>query len=195
MSRIVPLFRSAEISVHLIATADHSTVPGGASARAQQYGQLAYASGHIGILGDAQFSLYVMRKQTQNNSQADLNLDGNSLNLKVPVGAVWTFRLHVTAMQVVGTNFAAYEASGVVANLAGGASPLNLQLRDVAGNALLPGATLPPMYETLSATTWQASPYVSGTGSNGELRIAVNGGAGQGAIKWVATIQTTELLR
>ena len=177
------------------ANTDLSTVPGGASAVTRNYGQLAYANGHIANLGDAQFSLYVLRRQTQGNSQGDLKLDGDSMNLKVPAGAVWAFRLQVTGMQVGGTNFAAYEAKGVVANLSSGTIPMNLKLRDIAGNLLPSGSTLPPIFETQLASTWQATPYVVGNGTAGELNIAVNGGAGQGAINWVATLQTTELLK
>jgi hypothetical protein len=53
-----------------------ATVPGGSAASASLHGQMAYASGAFGAIGDAQSSLFVLRKTTTDNVQTELFLDG-----------------------------------------------------------------------------------------------------------------------
>ena len=94
--------------------------------------------------------------------------------------------MQAAALQEGGAAYAAYEASGVVTHLSG---VIMLQLFDPAGNLI---TTAHPLHETTA--TWQVTPFVNGTGDSARLRIGVNGGVGQGYIKWVARIHTTELL-
>jgi hypothetical protein len=42
----------------------YATVPGGREAAAAHYGEMAYASGSFASTGDAQTSLYVLRRTT-----------------------------------------------------------------------------------------------------------------------------------
>lgn len=172
------------------AYAPYSTIPGGHGAAAWNYGQQAGASGYFTAPGDAQVSTYVLRGRTQNNSQGDLHLDGATAVIRVPENSIWAFRMQATALQESGAELAAYEASGVVTHLPG--AGIVLHLRDGAGATI---TTAKPLLETASAVSWQVTPYVNLAGSTGYLRFAVNGSPGQGFIRWVATIQTTELMR
>ena len=176
-----------------------AAIPGGRNAEARSYGQHVFASGSIRYdqKGDSQASLYVLRARTTNNIQGDLLLDwddnypnsGNQEAIRVPEGSVWTFRLQASALQDSGTELASYEASGVVTHLAG---VIVLRLFDGAGNTI---TTAKPLLETAGAVPWQVTPYVNGTGADARLRIAVNGAPGQGNIRWVASVYSTELMR
>ena len=167
----------------------YATIPGGLEAAAASYGQFAHASGGFDhVRGSAQASEYLLRNRSTNNATFELYLnggDGVTSRMVIPTNSVWTFLMHVSALSESGNDFAAYEVRGVVSTV----GSIFLQMRDGASASV---STAPPIYETVGAATWQATPYVDVPSQ--QIRIAVNGGSGQ-VVRWLARVQTTEVLR
>ena len=159
---------------HTIATnADYATIPGGRHAQAAHYGQFAYASGRFATVGDAQTSVYVLRRTTSSATQAEMFLDGASLRMTVPDGASWTFEALVVARSSTGDS-AGYRLIGVVENV-GGAMAGSYQATQV-------------LREDVAA--WDVS--ASTDNVNDALIIQVTGAAAT-TIRWVASVRTVEV--
>jgi hypothetical protein len=156
------------------ATADHATVPGGCGAKASLYGQMAYASGWFGTTGDAQASLYVMRRRTTSSGiWEDLYLDGLSELLTIKNGCTLTFDILVVGRSVGGES-AGYQIYGVIEN--------------VLGTTSLIASTFTTIGEDDPA--WDARVVADDT--NDALLVQVMG-AGEN-ICWVAVVRTAEVI-
>lgn len=153
----------------------YATIPGGAQAAAVSYGQLAYASGMDSSWGDAQTSLYVLRRTTTNAMTAELFLDGARERMLVPSSGTWTFQAMVTARNATGGS-AGFRLEGVIKN--------------VGGTVSLVGT--PTVTALGSDITGLGNPQAVADNTNKALILRVTGLAGQ-RIKWVARVQTAEL--
>lgn len=158
-----------------------ATVPGGYQAKATHYGQFAYASGRLAQAGDAQTSLYVLRRQTDNAAPTELFLDGARQRLTVPPGSTWTFEILVVARsqdepqpEIPVTQHAGYRIQGVVYNMLGTLS--------------VEGLTRTVLFE--SDATWDVSVTVDA--ASGALALKVTGSASK-SIRWVASVRTAEV--
>lgn len=161
-------------SANVIATnADYATIPGGRHAQASHYGQHAYASGRFVTTGDAQTSVYVVRRTTSNATQSELYLDGATLRLTVPDGSTWAFEVLVVARSSTGDS-AGYRLTGVVENVGG----------------VMAGTFQAPQILREDVAAWEASAAVDNV--NDALIIQVTGAVAT-TIRWVATVRTTEV--
>jgi hypothetical protein len=152
----------------------YATIPGGKEARVRSFGQMAYASGQIASLGDAQSSVYVVRGTTIGLVTNALFLDGISRRMLVPTNTVWTFEITVAARSSAG-QVAAYSIRGIISN--------------GSGTTTLPAAaTVTAVYEADAA--WNI--VVSADDTNDALVVSAIGNTGD-TIRWVATVRTTEV--
>jgi hypothetical protein len=155
------------------ATASYATVPAGFDAKASHYGQMAYASGRFANTGDAQFSLYVMRRTiTTTLTWEDLYLDGSSALLTISSGRTLTFDILVVGRSDGGES-AGYKIYGVIEN--------------VGGTTSLIASTVSTIGEDDAA--WNAQ--VVADDENDALLVQVKG-AGEN-IRWVAVVRTAEV--
>jgi hypothetical protein len=154
----------------------YATIPGGYQAAAESYGQLAYASGMDNDWGDAQTSLFVLRRTSTNTATVELFLDGASERMTIPTGGTWTFQVMITARNATGGS-AGYRAEGVIKNVNGTVSLV----------APAPTATL-----VASDIAGITAPTIVADNLNKALVIRATGIAAQ-RIKWVARVQTSEL--
>ena len=154
--------------------ADYATIPGGRYAAANNYGQLAYASGRFAATGDAQTSTHVLRRTTTTTNLTELFLDGSSRRMTVPTDGVWTFDLIVVAAS--STDYAGYQIRGVIGNFAGFIALLGTPVKTV-------------LYE--SDSTWDVT--VGADLATSTLTVRVRGAAGQ-TIRWVVSVRTVEVI-
>jgi len=153
----------------------YGTIPGGAQAATDKYGQQAYASGAFANAGDAQASLYVLRRSITGSATNELFLNGSNERILIWPGSTWTFEILVTARSTNG-NSAGYKFEGVIENVSGttaivGAVVKTVLAEDVAG--------------------WDAN--ASADNTNDALRVNVSGDATN--IRWVATVRTAEVVQ
>jgi hypothetical protein len=160
-----------------IASGARSTVPGGANAAASRYGQMAYASGAFAVSGDAQSSLYVLRRATTNASWSDLFLDGAGALLTIPVNRVLAFDVLLVARSESG-EAAGYHAQGVIEN--------------ESGNVRFVGAA--PDFVDLGedTITWGAVLVADNTNDALVIRV-IPPLIDPPAIRWVAMVRTAEV--
>jgi hypothetical protein len=150
----------------------------GAGSLASTIGQKAFANGSFGGSGDAQTSLYVARNITTDATLTELFLDGSATQLVMPNNSVFTFDILVAARRTDATGGgAAYRFVGVARKdtTAGSVTFIGTPSKTVIG-------------ETNAA--WDAAVSVDTT--SGAFRVRVTGEAAK-TIRWVATIQTTEV--
>ncbi len=157
-----------------LVTAPYATIPGGLQAAANNYGQMAYASGQFTNAGDAQTSVYVCRGTTADATLTELFLDGASKRMIIPNNSTWAFDVLVTARASNG-NSAAYQIRGAIKNNSGttsivGSPTFTLLAEDVA--------------------SWDASAVADN--ANDALVVKVTGAAAT-SIRWVATVRTSEV--
>jgi hypothetical protein len=152
-------------------------VPGGSGARASLFGQLAYASGEFGTPGDAQASLFVLRRTTTDASQTELFLNGDlgiGARLSISLGRTMTFDVLVAARSTAGES-AGYQFRGVIENDAGTTSLLGL-----------------PTITTLGQDVIGWDVTVQADDPSDALVIRVTGAAST-TIRWVAVVRTAEV--
>ncbi len=157
------------------ATGDHATIPGGKSALASHYGEMAYASGDFANRGDAQASLYVMRRSATMTAGAwyDLYLDGASGLLTIASGRTMTFDILIVGRTAAGES-AGYRIVGVIENVS-------------SATTILLGSTVTVLGE--DDTAWDVRIVADTT--NDALGVQVQGNGEE--IRWVATVQTAEV--
>jgi hypothetical protein len=159
----------------ITATATFATVPGGFQAEASHYGEMAYASGCFAVRGDAQTSVYVLRRTSTGSSQTQLFLDPSSnQQITLPVSRTVTFDILVVAAAENG-QAASYQYAGGIKHTASG------------GTALI--GPIQPLMELEDDSAW--SVLIDADTGNNALRIRVTGAAGR-TIRWVATVRTVE---
>ena len=155
----------------------NATVPGGLQAAATHYGEMAYASGEFGTPGDAQASLYVLRRELTMNAGAwhDLFLDGSGISQRITIapGRTVTFDILFSGRTEAGES-AGYRVQGVIENVGG-------------TTALVGTPTITVLGEDDPA--WDVR-VIAGD-ANDTLLPQVQGNGE--AIRWVATVNTAEV--
>lgn len=160
------------------ATAEDSFAVGdGTDARI--VGMKAFANGQFSTTpGSAQHGIYVVRNETTDNTLTELFINGTSERIVMPNNSVFTFDILVAARRTDATGGgAAYRFIGVARKdaTAGSITFIGTPSKTVVG-------------ETNAA--WDAAVSVDTT--NGSFRVRVTGENAK-TIRWVATVQTTEV--
>ena len=152
-----------------------ATVLGGRYASASHFGEMAYASGMFGVdgSGNAQTSIYVLRRTSSGTTLTELFLDGSGERITIPDGRTLTFDILVVARSSTGES-AGYHIVGVIERVG-------------YTTAVIGSVTL---LEREDAPAWGVS--VDADDTNEALRIRVLGGTGD-SIRWVATVRTAEV--
>lgn len=159
------------------ASGKYSSVVGGYSAVADKYGQQAHAAGSFTAAGDAQRSVYVLRKATTDATPAVLLLNPYPfapVYLTIADDTAWNFRAEIVAITADAAGYAAYTVTGLV--------------RRANGTVTVHGVTTVTITE--SAAAWDATAVADDT--NKALSIQVTGAAGT-TIRWVCTVYTSEV--
>jgi hypothetical protein len=160
------------------ATAADEGVAIGAGSLTTVYGQKSFANGMFGGSGDAQHSIYVLRNSTTTAALTELFLDGTAAQLVLPNNSVVVFDMFVAGRRTdaVGGG-AGYRFVGVARKDAttGSVTFVGTPSKTVIGE---------------TNTAWDAA--VSVDTSTGAFRVRVTGEAAK-TIRWVATVQTTEV--
>lgn len=151
-----------------------SVIPGGEQARTDKHGQFAYASGAFSQTGDAQTSTFVARRTTTDATQTELFLDGTGNRMFIESGSTWVFEGQVVGRSSGGAS-AGYRFRGVIDNNAGTTSMVS-----------------PPTVEVIAEDVGAWDVAIEADNTNDALVIKVTGAASTN-IRWVATVQTTEV--
>ncbi len=161
-----------------VVTADRGTIPGGHQAHATRSGELAYANGAFAVVGDAQFSQFVLRIATLDAAITELFLDGIIHRLVLPDNTTLVFDIYIAARRTdVDDESAGYLVQGVIDRNTG-----------VATTALVGAITKTVIAEDTVA--WDVD--VNADTTNGSLRIQVTGEVGK-TIYWVASVKITQV--
>jgi hypothetical protein len=161
------------------ASGSNATVPGGRSAAASHYGEMAYASGPFTATGDAQTSLYVLRQETNDTTLTELFLDGGGFDRRITLAAdrVLTFDILIVGAHRFGDNAAGYQLTGVIKNIGGITNFVGTPTKTVLAESVI---------------AWDAQVVADDT--NDALVIQVTGSNGN-TIRWVASVRTVEVGR
>jgi hypothetical protein len=156
-----------------VASAYAATVPGGAGALADHHGEMAYASGSFADRGDAEASLYVMRRQDTMPAGTwyNLYLDGSGALITVASGRTMTFEILVVGRSDASES-AGYRIRGVIEN---------------DGGTMGHVSTVFTLFEDDANWAAQTVPDAA----NEALRILVMGNGE--TIRWVASVRTAEV--
>ncbi|MBN1137012.1 MAG: hypothetical protein JXM73_10520 [Anaerolineae bacterium] len=160
-----------------VASGSYTTVPGGVYAAATHFGEMAYASGGFAVAGDAQTSVYVLRREYAMAAGAwhDLFLDGNgaSQRLTIAAGRAMTFDILIVGSTAAGES-AGYRIQGIIKN--------------VGGTTILVGT---PTVTVLGEDDAAWNVQVLASDASDALLIQVQGNGE--TIRWVATVHTAEV--
>lgn len=154
-------------------TAVMAAIPGGFKAKADHYGQMAFASGSFSTTGDAQTSTFVMRNSSTGLSPIILYLDGSKELLTIANGRTLTFDILIAGRSNTGES-AGYHIQGIIENVAGTLSFIGT-----------------PIITTLGEddTAWDVR--VIADDVNDTLNIQCKGN--DEVVRWVATVRTAEV--
>ncbi len=156
----------------------YATVPGGSDGNASHYGELAYASGRFAAAGDAQTSLYVLRRETGDATLTELFLDGLAERITLPADRVMTFDILVVGShRFGGGSSAGYQVAGVIRNIGGATSFVGTPIVTVLGENVAGWDVVVEANDTVDA-----------------LVVKVQGSSGT-TIRWVASVRTVEVGR
>ncbi len=163
--------------------ADYATIPGGKQAKASCYGQFAHASGWFAAQGDAQASMFVLRRTTTSATPTELALDNGTARIVVPKRSTWAFDILIVGRHDMAgnpppsyANSAAYQIRGVA------------MTEDTLTYVSLNAANKTVLFEDIAA--WDAT--VEADAANNELLVKVTGSAGMN-VRWVANVRTVEV--
>jgi FAD/FMN-containing dehydrogenase len=155
------------------ASGNRTTIPGGTGAAATHYGEMAYAGGGSGAdIGEAQTSVYVLRRSSTGSDWRELFLDGSAERLTIAQGRTVTYDIWVVARSNGGES-AGYHFWGIIDNV-GGTTDF---VTDHGG----------PIGEDDSQ--WDAT--VLSDNTNNALAVEVRGNGE--TIRWVAYVRTVEV--
>jgi hypothetical protein len=155
-----------------VASAYAATVPGGAGALADHHGEMAYASGSFANRGDAEASLYVLRREdTMSQAWYDLYLDSSNARLTIASGRTMSFDILVVGRTEAGES-AGYRITGVIEN---------------DGGTMDHTSTVTTMFE--DDILWNARTVVDSTYKALSVQVRGNGET----IRWVASVRTAEV--
>jgi hypothetical protein len=177
-----------------IADGANSVVPGGWNATTRGLnGRMSFATGQFSLLGDSQYGLHVLRRETTNATLTGLGAGGtapHSNNIPIlPNRGLYAFRIQVSCIQTGGTAGAAGDckAWNVVGAIKRGANAAATALLGTPTITVLGAdANLGATNETGAIITITANTTLGG------LVINVTGEANKN-LRWVATVETTEV--
>ena len=161
-----------------------NTVALGNYSSALTVGKFTYASNVFAAHADAQFGLFVLRRSTTDATATGLTTDGSAPDatdqIILPNNSAFAFTGTIIARQQAagGSNFAAWEIKGAILR---GANAASTTIGSFNINALSATAGAAAWVVALSADT-----------TNGGLAVTVTGAAATN-IRWVATVQTSEV--
>jgi hypothetical protein len=148
----------------------------GYRAVASKYGQIAQASGRFAANGDAQTSQYVLRKQTTNNTQTEMFLDGSSERITLANDTTYAYSILIVARRTdANDESATYKHEGTIDRNASAAT-----------TAIVTDTRTIISEDNAWVTTIDADT------TNGSLRIQVTGENSK-TINWVAFVRTVEV--
>lgn len=156
------------------ATAAYATVPGGFQAHAAAYGQVAHAAGAFSVAGDAQASVYVLRKTTTDATPLMLALEGGGERLTIVPGRSMAFQILVVGRSDGGAS-AGYWIRGLIENSGGATAFVGAPTVTILGEDVM---------------SWSVA--VSANDTADSLDITATGAAGT-TVRWVATVHTAEV--
>ncbi len=161
-----------------VASGQSTTVPGGSGARTSHYGEMAYAGGSFAVAGDAQTSLFVLRRETGDATLAELFLDGSAERITLAADRVLTFDILVVAShRYGGGNSAGYQVAGVIRNIGGVTAFVGTPVTTVLGE---------------NVAGWNVQ--VEADDALDALLVKVQG-SNASTIRWVASVRTVEVGR
>jgi len=155
------------------ASDQYSTVPGGYYASASHYGEMAHASGRFAATGDAQASLYVLRRTSTGTAYTELFLDGSGQRITIPDNRAMAFEILVVGHDNTDNQAAGYRFWGIIKNVGGTVSfveSVDKSQKD-------------------DDDSWDAR--VQADDTNDALVIEVRGN--NETVRWVATVRTSEV--
>jgi hypothetical protein len=159
-------------------TATNSLAEGDGS-NARIWSQRAFANGKFATAGDAQNGTYILRNITTNNTATELFLDGASATQRIvlPNTSAFAFNILISARRTDATGgSASYKFEGLI-------------IKDsTAGSTSIINSSKTVIAETDAG--WDAT--VTADTTNGSLKITVTGQSAK-TIRWVATVNTTEV--
>jgi len=159
------------------ASGAYATIGGGYNAKADKWGQQAYASGQFGAKGDAQDGKYILRHSTTDAATAtELFLDGASARLIIPAEYTFTFSIRLAAYNTTDNIGAGWTVTGAIR-------------RDNANSTSLIGNTITQTYTEGAMSGCVVA--VTADDANEALVVTVNGLAAK-TVRWTATVDTTE---
>jgi hypothetical protein len=160
------------------ASGSYATVPGGWGASATHFSEQAYASGNFADPGDAQTSLYVLRRETGDDTLTELFLDGSFWRIILADNRVMTFDILVVAShRFGGGSSAGYQVAGVIRNIGGVTAFVGTPVKTVLGE---------------NVAGWDVQ--VEANDAVDALVVKVQGSNGT-TIRWVASVRTVEVGR
>jgi len=161
------------------ASANAATIPGGQFAVANRPGQFSYSGGKFAVDGDAQYDLFVLRRQTIDATATELFLDGSGATSRITIAnnSSLAYSICISAHSITDrTKQAVFNRRGKI-----------YKLTTAASTAILAGEI---QENQVGALAWTAT--VSADITNGSLKISVVGDASN-TINWVATVQAVEV--
>lgn len=164
------------------ASGSYSMIPGGFRAKATRQGELSHSAGMFNSLGDAQHTILIGRKITNDNSQQILTLNGlapsGTTNIfNIPAQTCWAFDVKVSAYNLT-NNQAAWWI------LKGGIRRNNTNITTLIGNVVSDSGI-----ESSLATS---AVSVVADDVNEALEIRVSGVAGKN-IRWVGVVDFSQV--
>ena len=149
-------------------------------------GQFAFSGEHFSSAGDSQTSIYVLRSDTTDATPEAMATDGpnatrNAFNqIVLPNNSAYSFSGTIIAREQAsaGSDYASWEIKGAL-------------LRDAnAASTVLGNGIQNKLYATSGASAWAIA--LTADTTNGGLKIEVTGAASTN-IRWVATVNTSEV--
>jgi hypothetical protein len=167
---------SGAIAIGSDCTASSSSIVSGSRAASDRSFMRCHASGRFAANGDAQYTRFVLRRKTTDNTATTLMLDGSSTRLTIPSGKVFMFEAKIVGVKSDGTAAATYYRKGCIEN--------------VGGTTALVGTieTIGTDYEDNAATDIA----ITADNTNDALDISVTGIASE-TWRWVAVVEGVEV--
>jgi hypothetical protein len=172
------LYRDSSSSPQANVVTGENTSAIGSGASSTLSGQKSFANGYFSLAGDAQHSIYVLRNITTNATPTELFLNGTSGGIELPAFSVFTFDILIAARQTNATG------AGASYRFVGSA------IKDATNGTTAFIGTPSKTVIAETNTAWDANLEVDTTA--GAVKILVTGEASK-TIRWVATVQTTEV--
>jgi trimeric autotransporter adhesin len=180
---IASAFGSVAIGRNSTASGNYSVTIGNQAVAVQQ-SKMAFSAGRFSTDGDAQAGTFVLRSDTTDATPEALTTDnsaaGTTNQVILPNNSAYSFSGTIIAREsaATGSDYASWEIKGAL-------------LRDAnAASTVLGNGIRNKLYATAGAAAWDID--LTADTTNGGLAITVTGAAAT-SIRWVATINTSEV--